>query len=258
MGVYYSQYLIPTTELGRYRPSLDVVVALVHRLEAHRWIKPDWKDVRILGAEHRTTTLSAAFAEDLSVFFDLGGPPLSGPSSRLTRRPSGARRQCALMGGRRLTTSTKTRRRFSTLSTSTQSTSLSPRRRTLCPTMRSVKHPAHRAAPISSTSRLGRRSRILPYGVFWPTFVSTWQIPVGRAGRPVPLTCRHLFPCSLSPCEFRPSPSLRRCIVMASPTRRCSIPDRYGRTERKSAALITKPRTSPMDISERTFGSFTT
>jgi hypothetical protein len=79
MGVYYSQYLIPTTELGRYRPSLDVVVALVRRLEANRWIEPDWKDVRILGAEHRTTTLSAAFAEDLSVFFDLGGPIAVGP-----------------------------------------------------------------------------------------------------------------------------------------------------------------------------------
>ena len=79
MGVYYSQYLIPTTQLGRYRPSLETVAALVQRLETHRWIEPQWKDVRIVGSEHRTTTLSAAFAEDLSVFFDLGGPILIGP-----------------------------------------------------------------------------------------------------------------------------------------------------------------------------------
>lgn len=92
MGVYYSQYLIPTTERGRYRPSLQPVVALVQRLEAHRWIQPRWKDVRIIGAEHRTTTLSAAFAEDLSVFFDLGGPILIGPSVHLTPQHSGAPR----------------------------------------------------------------------------------------------------------------------------------------------------------------------
>ena len=81
MGVYYSQYLIPTSELGRYRPSLETLVALVRRLEAHQWIGPHWKDVPIVGSEHHTTTLSAAFKEDLSVFFELGGPILIGPFS---------------------------------------------------------------------------------------------------------------------------------------------------------------------------------
>lgn len=79
MGVYYSQYLIPTSALGRYRPSIDTVVALVRRLEIHRWIETHWKKVLIAGPEHTTKTLSEAFAEDLSVFFDLGGPMFIGP-----------------------------------------------------------------------------------------------------------------------------------------------------------------------------------